>query len=66
MPVYACLWRCTLAEQKGCLMVGNRKTGYIVVPYDAKVHEELDDRCNKIRRGPSEWVRKFRLLTKKP
>ena len=48
-----------LAERKGCLMVGDRQTGYIVVPYGAELHEELDARCNRIGWVPSEWVRKF-------
>jgi predicted RNase H-like nuclease len=48
-----------LAERKSCLMVGDRQTGYIVVPYDAKLHRELDARCNWIGWVPSEWVRRF-------
>ena len=48
-----------LAERKGCLMVGDRRTGYIVVPYGVKLHEELDARCNRVGWVPSEWVRKF-------
>ena len=51
-----------LAEQQGCLMVGDRQTGYIVVPYGAELHAELDARCNKTDRVPSEWVRALRLL----
>jgi predicted RNase H-like nuclease len=52
-----------LAEQKDCLMVGDRQTGYIVVPYSAGLRAELDARCNKTGRAPAEWVRVFRLLT---
>ena len=55
-----------LAEQKDCLMVGDRKTGYIVVPYGAELHAELDARCNQTGRVPSEWVRAFRLLMSEP
>ena len=55
-----------LAEQKDCLIVGDRQTGYIVVPYGAKLRTELDARCNKTDRIPSEWVRAFRLLTSEP
>ena len=51
-----------LAEQQDCLMVGDRQTGYIVVPYGAELYAELDARCNKTDRVPSEWVRAFRLL----
>jgi predicted RNase H-like nuclease len=31
-----------LAERKDCLMVGDRQTGYIVVPYGPKLRAELD------------------------
>jgi len=50
-----------LAERKCCLMVGDRQSGYIVVPYGAGLHAELDARCNKTGRVPSEWVKGFRL-----
>ena len=55
-----------LAERKNCLMVGDRQTGYIVVPYDAGLRAELEARCNQTGRAPSEWVRVFRLLTSAP
>ena len=50
-----------LAERKDCLMVGDRQTGYIVVPYGAGLHGELVDRCNLTGRAPPEWVRAFKL-----
>jgi predicted RNase H-like nuclease len=50
-----------LAERKDCLMVGDRQTGYMVVPYGARLRAELDARCNRTGRVPSEWVRTFRL-----
>lgn len=50
-----------LAEQKECLMVGDRQTGYIVVPHDAKLRTELDARCKRTGRVPSDWVRAFKL-----
>jgi predicted RNase H-like nuclease len=53
-----------LAEQKDCLLVGDSETGYIVVPHHAGLRAELEVRCNKTGRTPSEWVRVFRLLTK--
>jgi predicted RNase H-like nuclease len=56
----------SLVERKDCLMVGDRQTGYIVVPYGASLHAELDARCNETGRAPSEWVRVFRLLTTAP
>jgi predicted RNase H-like nuclease len=50
-----------LAERKDCLMVGDRQTGYIVVPYGAGLRAELDARCNQTGRVPSEWVRVFKM-----
>lgn len=50
-----------LAEQRECLMVGNRDTGYIVVPYGENLCEELVARCEKTGRAPAEWVRSFHL-----
>jgi predicted RNase H-like nuclease len=50
-----------LAETRVCLMVGNRDTGYIVVPYGESLSEELNARCEQTGRKPSEWVRSFRL-----
>jgi predicted RNase H-like nuclease len=55
-----------MAERKDCLMVGDRQTGYIVVPYGPELRAELDARCNKTRRAPAEWVCGFRLLTSQP
>jgi predicted RNase H-like nuclease len=46
-----------LAEGKECLMVGNMDTGYIVVPHDAKLKMELEDRCLQTGREEAEWVR---------
>jgi predicted RNase H-like nuclease len=50
-----------LAERKDCLMVGDRQTGYIVVPYGGGILTELQTRCNRTGRPSSEWVRVFRL-----
>ena len=55
-----------LAEQKECLMVGDRQTGYIVVPYAPGLRAELDARCNRTGRVLSEWVRAFRLRASAP
>ena len=49
-----------LAERKDCLMVGDRQTGYIIVPYDAGLRAELDIRCRQTVRVPSDWVRAFK------
>ena len=50
-----------LAESRECLMLGNQDTGYIVVPYGEDLCEELQARCKRTGRAPSEWVRSFRL-----
>ena len=50
-----------LAERKHCLMVGDLHTGYMVVPYGAEIHAELDARCRLTGRVPSEWVRRFKM-----
>ncbi len=50
-----------LADGKDCLMVGNRQTGYIVVPYGAGLRAELDARCSQTGRVPSEWVRRLKM-----
>lgn len=46
-----------LAEGKECLMVGNQESGYIVAPHSAGLQAELEARCKKTARTPSEWVR---------
>jgi predicted RNase H-like nuclease len=48
-----------LAERKDCLIVGDRETGYIIVPNSGKLREELDRRCHETGREPSQWVRLF-------
>jgi predicted RNase H-like nuclease len=50
-----------LASQKECLMVGDIRTGYIVVPYGAELHAELVSRCVVTGRAPADWVLPFRL-----
>ncbi len=50
-----------LAERRECLMVGDLRTGYIIVPYGEGLYEELEARCDKTGRVRSDWVRSFRL-----
>jgi predicted RNase H-like nuclease len=50
-----------LVEHKDCLMVGNTKTGYIVVPHGDALHRELVERCKETHRRPRLWVRTFRF-----
>ena len=51
-----------LIDAKHCLMVGNPQSGYIVVPDGVELRGELEERCLRTAREPSEWVRAFRLV----
>lgn len=42
-------------------MVGDLASGYMVVPYAAGLHAELEARCRHTARGPEAWVCSFRL-----
>jgi predicted RNase H-like nuclease len=60
-------YRCLLAalhfaRRNECLMVGDQQSGYIVVPDDFQVRSELEHRCRRLLRSPSEWVRVVRRL----
>jgi predicted RNase H-like nuclease len=50
-----------LADGRPCLMVGDQRTGYIVVPDAVALRSELEARCDETGRIPGEWVRVFRL-----
>lgn len=50
-----------VAERKECLMVGDRQTGYIVVPSGDALRAELEARCRETGREPRDWVRGFRM-----
>ena len=50
-----------LAEGRECLLVGNHATGYIVVPQSEPLYSELQTRCLKTGRSPSEWLHVFTL-----
>ena len=59
---YLCLLAALhFARRNDCLMVGDQQSGYIVVPHDAQLRSELEDRCRQTRRAPSDWVRAFRV-----
>jgi predicted RNase H-like nuclease len=49
-----------LIEGEECLMVGDQRTGYIVVPHDARLRSELEERCRRTGRIPTEWVQDVR------
>lgn len=55
-----------LAEHKQCLMVGDLRTGHMVVPYHDRLDAELVARCKKTGRVPAEWVRAFQLRAGTP
>jgi predicted RNase H-like nuclease len=50
-----------LAEGGQCLVVGDRQTGYIVVPYGERLRAELEARCQKTGLEPSAWVHGVRM-----
>jgi predicted RNase H-like nuclease len=50
-----------LTEGKESLMVGDLRSGYIVVPYSAELHGELAARCEETGRLQTEWLRVFCL-----
>lgn len=52
-----------LIEDRDCLMIGDRESGYVVVPHGVSLQAELEARCRHTRRIPSEWVRVFRFPT---
>ncbi|MGD1107787.1 MAG: DUF429 domain-containing protein [Terracidiphilus sp.] len=47
-------------EGKKCLMVGDQRTGCIVVPHDARLRSELEVRCRRTGRIPTKWVQAVR------
>lgn len=50
-----------LTQQGECLLVGDAKTGYMVVPYGEQLDIELRRRCVATGLEPTKWVRKFRM-----
>jgi len=57
-----CLIVALHAAQRGdSLFVGNRATGYIVVPDSEALRAELTTRCRELAADPSEWIRVFRF-----
>ena len=45
-----------IAERRACLMIGNDKSGYMVVPHNNDLLAELHSRCLQTGRVPSEWL----------
>lgn len=45
------------AQQRGCLMVGDPLSGYMVVPASVSLMQELEERCHATARPPAQWVR---------
>ena len=50
-----------LVERKGCLMIGDQQTGYILVPHCSNLQRELEARCSATARQATDWVRAFDL-----
>ncbi|HYE85344.1 MAG TPA: DUF429 domain-containing protein, partial [Vicinamibacterales bacterium] len=50
-----------LAKRRDFLIVGNRATGYIVVPDSQALRDELSARCEELTQVVSDWVRVVQL-----
>lgn len=50
-----------LAEHRDCLVIGDTRTGYMVVPANGGLQAELETRCVTTGREPSDWMRTYRL-----
>lgn len=50
-----------LAARDEMLIVGDRESGQITVPYSAELHEELADRCRATGKATAHWVKSFRF-----
>ena len=44
------------AGERDSLMVGDMASGYMVVPYEQRLRQDLEDRCLATKRNPSDWV----------
>jgi len=42
-----------------CLLVGDQRSGYMVVPFGEALHEELQARCTASGRDRDEWVKRL-------
>jgi predicted RNase H-like nuclease len=49
------------AEGKDSVLIGQRTSGYMVVPSALTLWEELEARCLATGRAPADWIRPFRL-----
>ena len=50
-----------MVQSREYLLVGNQRTGYMIVPYGKALHEELQARCIETGRDHYEWVKRLRL-----
>ncbi len=48
------------ADDETCLVVGDRETGFLVVPHEHGLQARLEARCLAIGLDPGEWVRVWR------
>jgi predicted RNase H-like nuclease len=45
------------ADDEACLVIGERDSGFLVVPHDPRLQSLLEARCLKLELEPSAWVR---------
>lgn len=50
-----------MSESNDCLMVGDMKTGYMVIPYGELLYNELAQRCRETKRIPENWIQRFKM-----
>jgi predicted RNase H-like nuclease len=50
-----------MVQHRDFLLVGDQRTGYIIVPFGEALHEELQARCTATERDRDEWVKRLRL-----
>jgi predicted RNase H-like nuclease len=48
------------ADDRPCLVIGDRESGFLVVPHDERLQSLLEVRCRKLELEPSGWVRSWR------
>ncbi|MFZ2123640.1 MAG: DUF429 domain-containing protein [Rhodoferax sp.] len=50
-----------IAEGKGCMVIGEQKSGYIVTLASEMMQGELTQRCIQTERDPTKWIRSLLL-----
>lgn len=54
------------ARQQACLMIGDMKTGYMLVPSNDSLAESLRQRSQSAGKNPTQWVRDVTCVARQP